>query len=202
MFKDINQPVHSEYRYYQSPVSNQKKQWFNPYISQNHVTSESHQNNQKHFTHNPNRPHLNIKLDDKYRVKALVDSGSSVCLGDSSLIHQLKKQFPIAPPVNVTDVHNARKPTLGCYGAMLSVEDPLPYPLLDKPINIHMTENLSSELIIGTDFLRDHGAIVDIRSNNAIFLPDQYFAVSLSQKPIVCESFSSVVANDMEIQDQ
>jgi hypothetical protein len=52
MFKDINQPVHSEYRYYQSPVRNQNKQWFNPYVSQNHVTSASHQNNQKHFTHN------------------------------------------------------------------------------------------------------------------------------------------------------
>ena len=123
MFKYINQPVRSEYRYFQSQ-DEQNSQWFNPYIRQEHVTSASHQNNQKSFTFNPNRPHLNIKLDDKHKVKALVDSGSSVCIGDSSLIQHLKKQFPIAPLINVTDVHNARKPTLGCYGAMLSVEDP------------------------------------------------------------------------------
>jgi hypothetical protein len=199
MFKCNNQPVHSEYRYFQPQIED--NQWFKPYILQEHVTSASHQHNQKTFTFNPNRPHLNIKLDDKHRVKALVDSGSSVCLGDSSLIHHLKQQFPIAPPINVTDVHKGRKPTLGCYEAMLSVEDPMPYPLLNKPINIHMTTNLSSELILGTDFLSDHGAIIDIKSNNAIFLPDKYFAVSLSQKPIVCEAFSSVVSHDMDIQE-
>ena len=201
MFKHVNQPVHSEYRYYQSPFTSQNGQWFNPYILKDHLTSASHQQSTKPFANTFNRPHLNIKLDDKYRVRALVKSGSSVSLGDSSLIQHLKKQFPIAPPVNVTDCHNAKKPTLGCYGAMLSVEDPLPYPLLNKPVNIHMTENLSSELILGTDFLRDHGAIVSMRSNNVIFLPDKYFAVSLNQKPIVCKAFSSVIDNDLEIED-
>ena len=199
MFKYANQPVRSEYRYYLSAVTSQNSQWFNPYMLQDHVTSASHQQSKKPFDNTFNRPHLNIKFDDRYRVRTLVDSGSSVCLGDSSLIHQLKKQFPIAPPVNVTDCHNTKKPTLGCYGAMLSVEDPLPYPLLNKPVNIHMTENLSSELILSTDFLRDHGAIVSIRSNKVIFLPDKYFAVSLIQKPIVCEAFSSVIDNDIEI---
>ena len=38
-----------------------------------------------------------------------------------------------------------------------------------------MTNNLSSELILGTDFLGEHGAFVDIRSNNAIFLPEKFF---------------------------
>ena len=163
MFRYTNQPVRLEYRYYPSPVTSHNSQWSNQYMLQDHVTSASHQQSKKPFANTFNRPHLNIKLDDRYIVRALVDSGSSVCLGDSSLIHKLTKQFPIAPPVNVTDCHNAKKPTLGCYGAMLSVEDPLPYPLLNKPINIHMTENLSSELILGTDFLRDHGAIVSMR---------------------------------------
>ena len=77
----------------------------------------------------------------------------------------------------------------------ISVENKIPYPIIDKPINIHMQNNLSSELIIGTDFLRENGAIIDIRTNNAIFLPDKYFAVSLSKKPIVCEAFASVVTD-------
>ena len=161
-------PVHSEYRH-----SNPRNQyiWNRPHILQEHFTSASYQQKNTPFKNYPNRPHLNVQLDNNYKVKALVDTGSSICIGDSSLIRHLKKQFPIAPLINVTDVHNARKPILGCYGAMLSVEDPMPYPLLDKPINIHMTTNLSSELILGTYFLSDHGAIIDIKSNNAIFLP-------------------------------
>ena len=81
------------------------------------------------------------------------------------------------------------------------MEDTLPYLMVDRPIKIHMQNNLSSELIIGTDFLRENGAIIDIRTNNAIFLPDKYFAVSLSKKPIVCEAFASVVTdtNDEKI---
>jgi hypothetical protein len=161
MIKYNTQPVHSEYRYFQPQVQNNM---FNQYSLHEHMTSESHQNNKKTFTFNPNRPHLNIKLDDKHKVRALVDSGSSVCLGDSSLIHHLKHKFPIAPPINVTNVHKGREQTLGCYGARLSVEDPMPYPLMDKPINIHMTKNLSSELVLGTDFLSNHGAIIDIKS--------------------------------------
>ena len=199
MFSGNIQPVHSEYRYSQS--DNQNIQWYKPYKLQDHVTSASHRDCNEAFTLNPNRPHLNIKLDNKHRVKALVDSGSSVCLGDSSLIPHLQHKFPIAPPINVTNVHKGRRPTLGCYGALLSVEDPIPYPLRDKPINIHMQPNLSSELVLGTDFLSEHGAIIDIKSNNAIFLPNNLFPVSLSQKPIVCEAFSSVVTQDIDIKD-
>ena len=198
MFNSKPTPVHSDYRH--SSDRNQGY-WFNQYVLKEHITSASHKETKIQFKDYPNRPHLNIILDHKHKVKALVDSGSSICIGDSSLINHLKTQFPIAPPVNVTDVHNARKQTLGCYEATLSVEDPMPYPLVDKPIKIHMTKNLSSELILGTDFLRDHGAIIDVRTNNAIFLPDKYFAVSLCQKPIICEAFASVVENDIENKD-
>ena len=51
MFKCNNQPVHSEYRYFQHQVQNNM---FKPYTLQEHVTSESHQNNKKTFTFNPN----------------------------------------------------------------------------------------------------------------------------------------------------
>lgn len=99
-------------------------------------------------------------------------------------------QRPTDVPINVTDVHGGRKPTLGSYSAILSVEDRLPYPVVHQPIKIHMQNNLSSELVLGTDFLRERGAIFDIKINNAIFLPDKYILVSLSQKTIVCEAFA------------
>jgi hypothetical protein len=87
-----NQPVRSEYMHFQSHC---QAQWFQPYLLQEHITTASQQHYQKTFAFNPNRPHLNIKLDDKHLVRSLVDSGSSICLGDSSLIHHLKTKFPI-----------------------------------------------------------------------------------------------------------
>ena len=178
-------PVRSEYR-----SNNQRLS----YKLEEHITSTSQQQQAQSFALNTNRPHLNVILNGKHKVKALIDSGSTVCMGDSSLIKHLESQIPDSP-IFVTDVHKNRKPTLGCYLATLSVNDAIPYPIVDKPIRIHMQNNLSSELIIGTDFLRENGAIIDIRTNNAIFLPDKYFAVSLSKSPIVCEAFASVITD-------
>ena len=89
MIKFNKQPVHSDYRYQQ----NQSIQWFQPYHLAEHVTTASQQHFEKKFAIHPNRPHLNITLDNQYKVKALVDSGSSICLGDSSLIRHLKHKF-------------------------------------------------------------------------------------------------------------
>ena len=197
MHNQLQQPVHSEYRQYQSPFL---RQWFQPYILQEHVTTASHQHYKKPFVFNPNRPHINIRLDDQHSVKALVDSGSSICLGDSSLIHHIKAKYPNAPPINVTDVHGGKKQTLGCYTSLLSVQDKLPHPLVNKTINIHMQDNRSSELVLGTDFLSDHGAVIDVRSNKVIFLPTELFPVSLSKKPIVCEAFASVIDQEIPIE--
>ena len=199
MLKYNKQPVQSEYRHYQSQAC--QAQWFQPYTLQEHITTTSQQHYEKSFAVNPSRPHLNIKLDDKHTVRALVDSGSSICLGDSSLITHLDNKFPAAPPINVTDVHKGRKQTLGCYTARLSVEDHLPHPLTNRPINIHMQNNLSSELVLGTDFLKNNGAIIDFKSNKAIFLPEELFAISLSQKPIVCEAFASQINEDVSLKD-
>ena len=56
-----------------------------------HITSASYQDKQKPFRNYPKRPHLQIKLDENHTVKALVDTGSSISIGDSSLIRHLKK---------------------------------------------------------------------------------------------------------------
>ena len=198
MHTQIQQPVRSEYRHYQSPVIRQGLQTS---VLQEHVTTASQQHYNKPFVFNPNRPHININLDNEHSVRALVDSGSSICLGDSSLINHIKAKFPNAPPINVTDVHGGRKQTLGCYTATLSVIDKLPHPLVNKKINIHMQDNLSSELVLGTDFLADHGAVIDVRSNNVIFLPNELFPVSLSQKPIICEAFASVIDQEIPLEE-
>ena len=90
---------------------------------------------------------------------------------------------------------------MGCFTASITVHDPMLHPLKEKQINIHMTDNLSSELILGTDFLSNYGAIIDVKSNSTIFLPNNYFPVSLCQKPIICKAFASVASKETEITD-
>ena len=199
MLKYNNQPVRSEYRHSQS--QDDTAQWFQPYVLQEHISTASKLNHDQSVTPHPNRPHLNINLDDNFKVKALVDSGSSICLGNSSLIHHLKYQLPIAPPINVTNVHKERKQTLGCYTAMLTVEDQLRQPVENRQINIHMQDNLSSELVLGTDFLKENGAMIDFKTNNVTFLPSELLAVSLSQKPIMEEAFASAINGDITLED-
>ena len=125
-------PVHLEYR--QSRRINHNV--LQPHVLKEHVTSASYQSNPTHLSSYNKRPHLQIILDKNLTIQALVDTGSSICIGDSSLIQYLQKQSPIASPVNVTDVHNTKRPTLGCFQAHITVEDPLPYPIENEEINI------------------------------------------------------------------
>ena len=197
--------VHSEYKHYPQyhyPQNNQLQAQYQPYKIEEHLTSISQQHYGKNFIVDSSRPHLNVTLDNQYEVKALIDSGSTICLGDSSLIKHLKMQYPTDIPINVTDVHRGRKPTLGSYSANLTVTDKLPYPIDNEPIKIHMQNNLSSELVLGADFLKKHGAVINMKDNSAIFMPEEYHSVSLSKKPIVCEAFASIVSNDEEIQQE
>ena len=46
------------------------------------------------------------------------------------------------------------------------MDEDLPYPMRNKPINIHVTNKLSSELILGTDFLKANGAVINVRYNS------------------------------------
>ena len=64
-----------------------------------------------------------------------------------------------------------------------------------------MASSLFSELIIGTDFLSTHGAIVHLNTNKVIFLPEEFTAVGLSQKPIVAEAMASLVEHDLPERD-
>ena len=87
---------------------------------------------------------------------------------DSSLFQHIKATYPKIPPINVTNAYLETKQTLGCYTSLLSVQDKLSHPLTKD-------DNLSSELVLGTDFLADHGAVIDVRSNKIIFYRRSYF---------------------------
>ena len=154
MFRATNTPGGSDTRY---PASSRPtyNRWFSPYIN---AKAAIKQNTSSSWIQVPNRPHQSVILDKKHKVKALVDSGSTICLADSSIINHIADKLSVGPTISVTDCHNNQKRTQGCYKAIIDMEENLPYPVKDKPINIHVTEKLSSELILGTDFLKENGA--------------------------------------------
>ena len=190
MFHKISFPTSSDGRAH-APPPRQLGRWFFPYIKYDHVTAASFSSTT--WSNDLGRPHLICTLDGHHTVRALVDSGSSICIGDSSLIKKLDRKVPVAPPIHVTDCHNHRKPTMGCYRSSITIEDShCLYPVTNKPIDIHMTPSLSSELILGTDFLSTYGAIMHMASNKIIFMPEELTALGLSQKPIISEAIASM----------
>ena len=70
----------------------------------------------------------------------------------------------------------------------LDVDEDLPYPMKNKSINIHVTNKLSSELILGTDFLKANGAVINVGENSVTFLPEGMAAIAKCYKPILREA--------------
>ena len=166
-------------------ASKTHSRWCTKYVN---AKSAINQNNSSSWIQDPNRPHLNVILDKKHKIKALVDSGSTICLADSSILNHIADKTAIGPAISVTNCHNSREQTQGCYRATLDVDEDLPYPMRNKSINIHVTQKLSSELILGTDFLKANGAIINVRDNSVTFLPEGMAAIAKCDKPILREA--------------
>ena len=160
-------------------------QWCTHYVN---AKSAINHNNSSSWIQDPNRPNLNVILDKKHKVKALVDSGSTICLADLSILNHIANKSAIGPAISVTNCHNSREKTQGCYRATVDVNENLPHPLRDKPIHIHVTKRLSSELILGTDFLKVNGAIINVRDNSVTFMPEGMAAIAQCDKPILREA--------------
>jgi hypothetical protein len=143
MIRSKNTPGGSNTRYPKS-IRPTNGQWCTPYVNAKAIN----QNNSSSWIQDPNRPHLNVILDKKHKVKALVDSGSTICLADSSILNHIANKSSVGPTITVTNCHNNQEKTQGCYKATIDVDEDLPYPMKNKPITIHVTNKLSSELIL------------------------------------------------------
>ena len=187
MIRRKNTPGGPDTRHFASPKPNQYR-WHAPYVNSKATINQNIPNS---WIQDSNRPHLNVILDKKHKIKALVDSGSTICLADESILKHITNKSSPGPPINVTDCHNNRKATQGCYKAMIDIEDNLPHPMKDKPINIHVTKGVSSQLILGTDFLKENGAIINVRDNTVAFLSEDMATIAKCSKPILREAIAS-----------
>ena len=177
MIRHPHKPGGSDARHY---TPRPHSQWCTHYVN---AKAAINQNSSSSWIQDPNRPHLNVILDKKHKVKALVDSGSTICLADASILNHIADKSAIGPAISVTNCHNNQEQTQGCYRATLDVDEDLPHPLRDKPINIHVANKLSSELILCTDFLKVNGAIINVRDNSVTFLPEGMAAIAKCDKP-------------------
>ena len=109
---------------YSTPRSHNR--WCTKYVN---AKSAINQNSSSSWIQDPNRPHLNVILDKKHRGKALVDSGSTICLADSSILNHIADKSAVGPAISVTNCHNSREKTQGCYRATLDFDEDLPHPL-------------------------------------------------------------------------
>ena len=182
MIRHPHSPGGSDARHY---TPRPHSQWCTHYVN---AESAINQNSSSSWIQDPNRPHLNVILDKKHKVKALVDSGSTICLADASILNHIADKSAVGPAISVTNCHNNRERTQGCYRATLDVDEDLPHPIKNKPINIHVANKLSSELILGTDFLKVNGAIINVRDNSVTFLPEGMAAIAKCDKPILREA--------------
>ena len=64
-------------------------QWCTHYVN---AKSAINHNNSSQWIQDPNRPHLNVILDKKHKVKALIDSGSTICLNTKSHSEQIRNR--------------------------------------------------------------------------------------------------------------
>ena len=106
-----------------------------------------------------------------------------ICLAHSSLVEYISNKSTVGPKIHITDCHNNQKSTKGCYQAIMEVEDNLPHPIKNKPVNIHITESLSYELILGADFLKENDAIINVRENAVTILPEKTAAIGNYRRP-------------------
>ena len=128
------------------------------------------------------------------KIKTVQNHGFKIPTGPTltSILDHIADKSTIGPAITVTNCHNSRESTQGCYKATLDMDEDLPYPMKDKPINIHITNNLSSELILGTDFLKENGAVINVRDNSVTFLPEGMAAIAKCDKPILREAVTAL----------
>ena len=162
MIRRSKTPGDSDTRHSTLKPSNQ---WYKHFTAP-HAAMDRNNSNSRNQNHN--RPHLDVTLNGTHKIKALIDSGSAICLANSSILNHLVNKSTKGPPITITNCHNHREKTQGCYKATINVDKGLPYPIKNKQVNIHVDDNLPSKLILGNDFLKESGAAINLRKNTFI----------------------------------
>ena len=166
--------------------------WYKHYTTSGAIMD---QNSSNSWNQNHNIPHLNATINKTHKVEARIDSGSTICLAGSLILNHIANKSTSGPPMTIRSCHNNREKTQGCYKATINVDASLPYPIGDKQINIHITNNLSSELILGNDFLKESGTAINLR-NNTFIPPEGKEVIARRINPILRETSTAIGKGD------
>ena len=159
MFRKSNTPGDSDTRHSTCEPNNQ----YYKLLATSHEAID--QSGSSPCNQNHNKLHLDVTLNGTTKIKALIDSGSAICVANSSILSYLAIKSTKGPPITLTNCHNHREKTQNYYKATINVDKDLPYPIKNKRVNIHVIDNLPSKLILGTDFLRGSGEAINFKKN-------------------------------------
>ena len=158
--------------------------WYEHYTTHGAVMS---QDGSDSTNRNPNKPHINATVNKSHKVGAQIDSGSAICLAGPSILNHVANKSRTGPPITITNCHNNWENTQGCYKATINVDENLHHPIGDKQISIHIINNLPSELILGTDFLKGSGAVINL-IHNRLMPPEEKEVIARHINPILQEA--------------
>ena len=136
------------------------------------------------------RPHIPVHINNNY-INSLIDSGASVSLVNRALAEQLIKAGlakTVDSKVYIQDCHSNVQSTAGAILIPISIPD---HNISGITIKLHITDNLSSEILLGCDSLAALGALIDFRTKEVIFSPEAAAAIRHSQHPLLMEAVAS-----------
>ena len=139
---------------------------------------------------NSTRPHIQCIVDKTVITQALVDSGADVSMASVTLLSKLARKHPVGPPIPILDCHSATRNTIGQFQMTLDIPHQ-ETPISDSNINVHVSDSLSSELLLGQDWLSSNGAVIRCADNSVFFCPKEAAALALSENPLIATAAST-----------
>ena len=79
--------------------------------------------------------------------------------------------------------------------------DVTPNPVRNATAFLHATENLSSQLLLGCDFLMNNGAVIDVKSKTVTFYPEEAQAIHATNHPLFLEACSLAYPHKNQAQE-
>ena len=131
-----------------------------------------------------------IKINCKgSKIKALLDSGAEITVINESFAKKLKLKTTLNPGVNLIGANNKPLEATGCTILEFEIGQ---IKLRQKAV---VVKNLSTNLLLGTDWLKKNGIIMNYERNNLTLGKTQ---IKLETKQIQTECVMSAV-NNIEI---
>ena len=142
------------------------------------------------------RPHINIEIFN-LKYTCLIDSGAAVSLISAKAAKELVALGMVTVEdshVYIKDCHSHVQTTKGALTVPFNITS---HDIKGARAHLHITENLSSDILLGCDSLANLGCIIDFDNKEVTFNPREAKAIKNSQHPLFLEAVASSQATNI-----